>query len=230
MAPPEKRTKRVRRRGHRALDRGGAHHGLGDQGVVDAEERAGHDRCRRRATALCVGADAPSRRGRARTASARPSTVGTMPKRRCSSGATHTEVIASSRPQPKKIQPTCERGHVQRERRERQQREEAQVVEQRGQRDRSAGPGGAAPGTGRPATYGVPPAGSSAAGTRSRRSATVISTATPKNGRAPGDRAELAADERAGRDAEAESGLEEDDRLRRPSRARTSRSWRARWR
>ena len=34
------------------------------------------------------------------------STVGTEPNRRCSIGATQTEVIASSRPQPKKIRPT----------------------------------------------------------------------------------------------------------------------------
>ncbi len=35
-----------------------------------------------------------------------PRTVGTDPIRRCRIGATHTEVIASSTPQPKKIRPT----------------------------------------------------------------------------------------------------------------------------
>ena len=31
--------------------------------------------------------------------------VGSVPKRRCSTGASHTEAMASSRPQPKKVQP-----------------------------------------------------------------------------------------------------------------------------
>ena len=34
--------------------------------------------------------------------------TGTVPKRRCRAGAVHTEVIASSTPQPKNTQPTCE--------------------------------------------------------------------------------------------------------------------------
>ena len=34
--------------------------------------------------------------------------TGTVPKRRCSAGAVHTDVIASSTPQPKNTQPTCE--------------------------------------------------------------------------------------------------------------------------
>ena len=38
----------------------------------------------------------------------RGSTTGTVPKRRCSRGATNTDVTASSIPQPKKIKPTCE--------------------------------------------------------------------------------------------------------------------------
>ena len=34
-------------------------------------------------------------------------TLGTVPNQRCTTGATNTEVKASSRPQPKKIQPIC---------------------------------------------------------------------------------------------------------------------------